>query len=895
MDRNKLLSAAVLLVICLFLGAAIPNAELVSISAEAQFFVSQVPQVNQTKLISGLRVANITAPVLVLVEKVDYKTNNSIELIDSSLDNIILTKPIKVEAKIFENVTGIFIADTFNQTVVTTLTQTSAIGNLYLVNKENFTAKYGITTQLENLNATDLMNKPIKIDQIAPVQNLIASYSIKKDPTVLISFDWKNIELNSKEILFDINNTLEFKICLNNTSPIQLNNVKIIIPIPNMLFDYQNFTVGGTQLISVEPENFVYDSVVKTLTWNGTIAPNSKAELSFRLKIKPSGLKWPLDTNSNFFLNSSISYNSNVTISGLKIKDIVGNDFYLILIQNKTYFTSENLKLNVLVQSTVLKDLADYAKSGIKIHDLSLAYLNQTAIDTAIKIEIFNRTYKNKQKLTDFLNNLTAKAQKQINETEYAISKNSTAQAILQLELAKKYFALEKYEWSYTNALGAEVLANPNKESEAKEELKEYYRKADVELKWSVRESTKLNDYLDKRVIKQKLSNDVADQLKFYDNLSISILTKAINYVENKLTQLEATIPIHRFFELPKIGFASAQEIPTTAGIEIKVIEKAVAKYNQSGEVVEVSAFGEIWIWNKESYSISNFTIYFANYSVTNLTGSIYINQLNPGWNKVALYSILNLPALELKESWSSKTVKTYLNECLAKGWISNQTAQTYNSSRILFGIDNSLLLNVTFKNSADFNLTNLTAFDSVPDEMVNVSLIDENASYNAQSDSLTISEILPKVEVPIVLAGLIESSALANPELDYVTMTKKTTAVYSTKVEKVWSWLEEITTAVPIAFTWYDEPNPKLTRELEALVLKKNKTHIRLYNKYVQSYQRVIQNITQFYISNETPPGELFYRLDVITARIASIVDPYTQDLFDLPDILVLDRGYFL
>ncbi|MCS4541412.1 MAG: carboxypeptidase-like regulatory domain-containing protein [Euryarchaeota archaeon] len=771
--------AFVIFAACLLLGSFFPSVKLAS--AQTQVFTSPVPQVNQTKLISGLRITNITAPVLIVVEKIDYKTNNSIELIDSSLDKVILTKPTKVEARVFENVTGIFSAETFNQTVITALTQSSAIGNLYAINKESFTAKYGITTQLKNLNSTDLKNESIKIDQIIPGQNLIASYSIKKDPSIKISFDWKNIELNSKEILFDTNNTLEFKICLNNTSPTQLNNAKAIIPLPSVLYDYQNYTVGGTQLISVEPENFVYDSVTKTLTWNGTVAPNSKAELIFKLKIKPSGLKWPLNTNLNFFLNSSISYNSDAAVSGLKIRDIVGNDFYLILVQNKTYSTSENLELNALVQSVVLKDLSDYVRAGIKIHELELAYLDQVSIDPQIKSQILQRINPNKNNLTQFLNYLKTRAQNQISEAELAISKNSSTQAAAQLELARKYFALEKYEWSYTNALGAEVTANPNKESEAKNELNEYYKKADVELKKFVSEASLLNDYLDARVSEGKLSIEVANQLKYYGNLVISILTKAINYVENKLTQLGAAIPIHRFFELPKIGFASAQEILAVASIEIKVIEKAAARCNKTGKLIEFSAFGEIWILNKESYAINNVTVNLANYSATNITGSIHISKLEPGWSKVAVYSISKAPSLELKEDWISKTVELYLQNCSAKGWISSKTAQAYNSSRILFAIDNSLLFNISFKNSADFNLTNITAVDLVPDLLINVSF-QGNGIYNSQTDSLTIPSLPARTEVPFILTGVIKSQTY-DPNSDYISLTKSTKANYSTLV----------------------------------------------------------------------------------------------------------------
>jgi hypothetical protein len=287
--------------------------------------------------LSGVKIEDVrgTGIYQVKLQEISHRTDATIALTDATLDKVIFTKPVRIDAKAIEEVSGVYNA--------TRLVSSEASGEIIMVNRESYSGRYGFDITLKNIAFTSLLNSTLHTGELRPGENVVAEYIILKEPRLELTFDW-NTSFD-KRLRYGWNETMTFKVAVNNTSPDELRDVSITIPLPVNLTEC-------CELISVEPitTGLTYDSEEMKFLWSGDIKPGEKLDIVIELALTPIKPVGKLELQFNAF----VSYTMGKTLSSIEIIDAVGNDFYLVTVESKEHKTESELELSQMIEIEIV-------------------------------------------------------------------------------------------------------------------------------------------------------------------------------------------------------------------------------------------------------------------------------------------------------------------------------------------------------------------------------------------------------------------------------------------------------------------------------------------------------------------------------------------------------------
>jgi hypothetical protein len=286
--------------------------------------------------LSGVKIEDVRGTWIyrVVLQDISHRTDAAITLTDATLENVALTKPVRVDAKAVEKVVGIYNA--------TQLVSSNATGKVVIFNRDPYPARYDFDVTLENVNLTTLPSATLYAEELRSGENVVAEYFVLKRPRLEMGLEW-NTSFD-KKLRYGWNETITFKATLNNTSPDELKNVSVTIPLPANLSEC-------CELLGAEPltDGLSYDAGEKRFAWSGVLNPGEELGLVFRLTLAPVK---PETAKLRF--NAFASYTVEKTLSGIEIKDVVGNDFYLVTVESKEHKTASELELSQMIEVEIV-------------------------------------------------------------------------------------------------------------------------------------------------------------------------------------------------------------------------------------------------------------------------------------------------------------------------------------------------------------------------------------------------------------------------------------------------------------------------------------------------------------------------------------------------------------
>ena len=188
-----------------------------------------------------------------------------------------------------------------------------------------------VAIDLADLDLTDLKS-PIAMLNMDPGTNKIVEYSIDKRPELTVSENWYNLTLeNSKALLFNTSNELEFRLMLTNAIDENI-LVKIIDPLPPLL---ENVLMKSPIERSYDPEQTLMVEVLA----------GGSVEVVLQGVLPATAVADPTATHISLAKETVLSFVRTGSLSGARIVDISSGDPYLLLKEPITYQIQNVLRL----------------------------------------------------------------------------------------------------------------------------------------------------------------------------------------------------------------------------------------------------------------------------------------------------------------------------------------------------------------------------------------------------------------------------------------------------------------------------------------------------------------------------------------------------------------------